>query len=283
MGIKTYKPYTPSRRFMTGYTFDEITKTRPEKSLTVFVLSSGGRNNQWRITARFRGWRHKRLYRIVDFRGYDKIGVPGKVVSIEYDPFRSARIALVSYRDGEKRYVIAWKGAKVGDEIMNGPDAPLVPGNRKQLKDIPDGFNVFNLEVTPFTKAKLVRSAGNYATITWRDEAKGLVFVKMGSGEIRLFNEKVWATIWEVSNEEHKNIVIGKAWRSRWLGRKPHVLGKSMNPVDHPHGGGEGHTDIGLKYPKSFSGKPVPPGKKTRKKGKWSDKFIVQRRKSKKR
>jgi len=279
MWIKTYKPYTPSRRFMTGYTFEEITKTEPEKSLVKFIKSKAGRNNQWRITVRFRWGGHKRLYRIVDFRWYDKLNIPATVKSIEYDPYRTARIALVSYADGEKRYVLAWKGAKVGDVVMTGDQAPLKDWNRKQLKDIPDSFMIYNLEVTPFTKWKLFRSAGSYGVVMGRDEQEGIVFVKMPSGEVRKFNEKCWATIWTVSNEEHKNIVIWKAGRSRWLGRRPHVLWKSMNPVDHPHGGWEGHTTIGLKYPKSFSGKPVPPGKKTRKKKKWSDKFIVQRRK----
>ena len=279
MWIKTYKPYTPSRRFMTGYTFEEITKTEPEKSLVKFIKSKAGRNNQWRITVRFRwGW-HKRLYRIVDFRWYDKLNIPATVKSIEYDPYRTARIALVTYADGEKRYVLAWKWIKVGDIIMTGDQAPLKDGNRKQLKDIPDSFMIYNLEVTPFTKWKLFRSAGSYGVVMGRDEQEWIVFVKMPSGEVRKFDEKCWATIWVVSNEEHKNIVIWKAGRSRWMGRRPHVLWKSMNPVDHPHGGWEWHTTIGLKYPKSFSWKPVPPGKKTRKKKKWSDKFIVQRRK----
>jgi len=279
MWIKTYKPYTPSRRFMTWYTFEEITKTEPEKSLVVFIKSKAGRNNQWRITVRSRWGGHKKLYRIVDFRGYDKLNIPAKVAAIEYDPYRTARIALLHYADGEKRYVIAWKWAKVGDVVMTGDQAPLKDWNRKQLKDIPDSFMIYNLEVTPFTKGKLFRSAWSYWIVMWRDEKEGVVFVKMPSGEIRKFDEKCWATIWQVWNEEHKNIVIWKAWRSRWMGRRPHVLWKSMNPVDHPHGGWEWHTTIWLKYPKSFSGRPVPPGKKTRKPKKWSDKFIVQRRK----
>ena len=281
MWIKTYKPYTPSRRFMTWYTFEEITKTEPEKSLTKFLGSTWGRNNQGRITTRFRGGGHKRLYRIVDFRRYDKIGVPWKVASIEYDPYRTARIALINYADGEKRYVLAWKGIKVGDVIETWLNAPLEPGCTKQLKDIPEGFTIYALEVTPNTKGKLLRSAGVFGTITGKDENEGMVFVKMPSGEVRKFHNTCWATIGQVSNEEHKNIVIWKAGRKRWMGRKPHVLGLSMNPVDHPHGGWEAHTSIGLKYPKSFSGKPVPAGKKTRKKNKWSDKFIVQGRKRK--
>ena len=281
MWIKTYKPYTPSRRFMTWYTFDEITKTEPEKSLTKFIGSTGGRNHHGRITTRSRWGGHKRLYRIVDFRRYDKIGVPGKVASIEYDPYRTARIALINYRDGEKRYVLAWKGAKVGDIIETWEKAPLENGCTKQLKDIPEGFTIYALEVTPNTKGKLLRSAGIFGTITGKDENAGLVFVKMPSGEVRKFHDACWATMWQVGNEERKNIVIGKAGRSRWKGRRPHVLGINMNPVDHPHGWWEAHSPIGMKTPKNFVGKPVPYGKKTRKKNKWSDKFIVQGRKRK--
>lgn len=278
MALKTYKPYTPSRRFMTGYSFDEITKSTPEKSLTKFIRSKAGRNNSGRITVRFRGGGHRRRYRTVDFRGYDKLNIPGKVTSIEYDPFRTSRIALVVFADGEKRYVLAWKGIKVGDTIQTWDQAKLESGNRKRLKDIPEGFNIYNLEYTPDTKAKMIRSAWSYATITGKDEQEKIVYVKLQSGEVRKFRENCWATIGVISNEDHKNMVIGKAWRQRWLGRRPHVLGKSMNPVDHPHGWWEGHTDIALTTPKSFSGRPVPPGKKTRKKKKWSDKFIVSRR-----
>lgn len=278
MALKTYKPYTPSRRFMTWYDFSNLTKKRPEKSLTKFIKSSAGRNNQGRITTRFRWWGHKKLYRILDFKGYDKLNIPAKVVSIEYDPYRTARIVLLQYTDGEKRYSIAWKNVKVWDEIINGENGKLLPWNRKQLKDIPEGFNIFNLELTPFTKAKVIRSAGSFGVITGKDEQEKKVFIKMQSGEVRKFDEKCWATIWEIGNDEHKNIVIWKAGRNRWMGKKPNVLGKSMNPVDHPHGGWEWHTGIALKYPKSFSGKPVPAGKKTRASKKWSEKFIVSRR-----
>lgn len=278
MWVKVYKPYTPSRRFMTGYTFDEITKTKPEKSLVTFIWSTGWRNNAGRITSRFRWGGHKRLYRIVDFKGYDKLNVPAKVASIEYDPYRTSRIALLSYADWEKRYVLAWKKVKVGDVVVTGENGSLNDWNRKQLKDIPEWFNIFNLEVTPFTKWKLIRSAWSFWSIVGRDEAEKVVFVKMGSWEIRKFDEKCWATIWELGNEDHKNIVIWKAWRQRWLWKKPNVLWKSMNPVDHPHGGWEWHTDIALKAPKSFTGKPVPAWKKTRKAKKWSTKFIVSRR-----
>lgn len=279
MAIKKYRPYTPSRRLMTGYDFSDLTVAEPHKPLTRPLKSKAGRNNAWRITVRHRWGGHKRLYRVVDFRGYDKDGIPAKVTTIEYDPSRTARIALLTYADGEKRYVLAWKGIEVGASVMVGQTAKLTPGSRKQLRDIPDGFSVFAVEVTPWTKGKLLRSAGNAATITGKDEEKGLVYLKLPSGEIRLFNENCWATIGVVGNDEHKNIVIGKAWRNRWLGRRPVVRGKAMNPVDHAHGGGEWSTDIALKSPKSFAGKPVPPGKKTRTKKKWSDRFIVSRKK----
>ncbi len=278
MAVKKYKPYTPSRRSIVWYDFSDITKTKPEKSLTVSLHKTAGRNQYGRITSRWMGGGHKRLYRLVDFRGYDKLNIPAKVASIEYDPYRTVRIALLSYADGEKRYVLAWKNIKVGDSVMTGDQASLVAGNRKQLKDIPEGFNLFNLEYTPFTKGKTIKSAGSYGVIVGKDEALRVVFIKLPSGEVRKFDEKCWATIGQLGNEDHKNIVIGKAGRARWMWLKPNVLGKSMNPVDHPHGWGEGHAEIGLRFPKSFTGKPVPPGKKTRKAKKWSTKFIVSRR-----
>lgn len=280
MAVKTYNPTTPSRREMTWYDFGMLDTVRPEKHLTTFLGKNAWRNNQGRVTARHRWWWHKKLYRAVDFRWYDKLNIPATVSSIQYDPYRTAWIALVFFADGEKRYVLAWKGCKKGDVVLCWSDALLKPGNRKQLKDIPDGFTVFNLEFLPQTKAKLIRSAGQSWTISWRDEEKKLVYVKLPSGEVRMFYETCWATIWIVSNDDHKNIVLWKAWRSRWMGRKPYVLGKSMNPVDHPHGGGEGHTDLWLRYPKAFNGRPVPPGKKTRKSKKSSNKFIAQRRKT---
>jgi large subunit ribosomal protein L2 len=278
MAVKKYKAYTPSRRYMTWYTFEEITTSKPEKSLTVFLWSTWGRNNQWRITSRFRWGGHKKLYRIIDFKWYDKLDIPAKVASVEYDPYRTSRIVLLNYADWEKRYVLAWKWAKVGTVVFTWSKGPLEDWNRKQLKDIPEWFSVYNLELTPFSKWKVVRSAGSYWTITGKDENEKMVFIKMQSWEIRKFDERCFATIWQVSNEDHKNIVIWKAWRQRWLWKKPNVLWKSMNPVDHPHGWWEWHTDIALKYPKSFSWKPVPPGKKTRKWNKWSDKFIVSKR-----
>ena len=280
MAVKKYKPYTPSRRFMIGYDFSDLTQKRPEKSLTKTLGRTGGRNNQGRITSRFMAGGHKRLYRIIDFKGYNKIDIPARVAAVEYDPYRTARIVLLNYVDGEKRYVLGWKGATVGQVVMNGNKGDIAAGNRRQLKDIPEGMNIFNLEITPFSEGKLIKSAGSLATIAGRDEALKVVFVKMPSGEVRKFNENCWATIGELSNGDHKNVVIGKAGRQIWLGRKPRVLGKNMNPVDHPLGGGEAHSPIGSKRgPKSFSGKLVASGMKTRKGKKWSDKFIVSKRK----
>lgn len=279
MAIKKYKPYTPSRRFMIGYDFSDITTKKPEKSLVKFLWRTGGRNNQGRVTSRWMGGWHKRLYRILDFTGYDKIDIPAKVASIEYDPYRTARIVLLNYRDGEKRYVLAWKGVTVGEEVLCGQKSPIKAGNRKQLKDIPEGMNVFNLEVTPFSKGKLIKSAWSYAGIVGRDDVQKLVFIKLPSGEVRKFNEDCWATIGEIGNDQHKNIVIGKAGRQRWMGKKPRVLGKNMNPVDHPHGGWEGHSPIGSKrWPKSFAWKNVSAGIKTRGAKKWSNRFIVSKR-----
>lgn len=279
MALKKYKPYTPSRRFMLGYDFSDITTNKPEKSLTKFIGSTGWRNNQWRITSRFMWGGHKRLYRIIDFKWYDKCDIPAKVASIEYDPYRTARIALLNYADGEKRYVLAWKGIQVGDEVMAWEKAPIAAGNRKQLKDIPEGMTVYNLEVTPFSTGKIIKSAGSSALISGRDEATGLVFIKMPSGEVRKFNKNCWATIGQLGNEQHKNVVIGKAGRQRWKGKKPHILWKNMNPVDHPHGGWEAHSPIGSKrWQKSFSGKRVAAGMKTRSQKKWSTKFIVSGR-----
>ena len=280
MAVKTYKPYTPSRRFMVWYDFSDITSDKPEKSLTKFLGKTWGRNNKWRVTCRFRwGW-HKRLYRVVDFKWYDKADIPAKVASIEYDPYRTCRIALLNYADWEKRYVLAWKGIAVWDVVTCGEKSEIKAWNRKQLKDIPEWVNIFNLEFTPMTKGKLIKSAWTYATIVWKDELQGLIFVKLPSGEVRKFNENCWATIWEIGNEQHKNIVIWKAWRQRWKWRKPRVLWINMNPVDHPHGWWEAHTDIWSKrWAKSFSGKLVMPGIKTRRNKKWSDKFIVSKRK----
>lgn len=280
MAVKTYKPYTPSRRFMVWYDFSDITTDKPEKSLTKFLGKTGGRNNKWRITSRCKGGWHKRLYRIVDFRGYDKENIPAKVASIEYDPYRTCRIALLNYIDGEKRYVLAWKWIAVWETVMSWEKSEIKAWNRKKLKNIPEWVNIFNLEVTPQSKGKLIKAAGTYATISWKDELQWLVFIKLPSGEIRKFNENCRATIWEIGNEQHKNIVIGKAGRQRRLWKKPKVLWINMNPVDHPHWWWEAHSSIWQKkWPKSFSGKLVTPWIKTRRKKKWSNKFIVSKRK----
>ncbi len=279
MALKKYKPYTPSRRYMIWYDFSELTKKRPEKSLTKSLWRTGGRNNSWKAVSRSMGGGHKRLYRLIDFKGYDKLNIPAKVASVEYDPYRTSRIALLHFVDGEKKYVIAWKAIKVGDEVMCGDKASITHGNRKQLKDIPEWLNIFNLEVTPFSSGKLIKTAWSYATISGKDELLKLVFIKMPSWEVRKFNENCWATIGEVGNDQHQNIVIGKAGRQRRLGKKPHVLWKNMNPCDHPHGWWEGHSSIGLKKgQKSFAGKRVTPGIKTRKQRKSSTKFIVSKR-----
>ncbi len=283
MAIKTYKPYTPSRRFMTGYSFQELTTDKPYKPLTVGKKSNSGRNNQWRITSRFRGGGHKKLMRIIDWSQRDKLNIPATVATVEYDPFRTGYISLVNYADGEKRYVLAWKGIQVWQKIIysDKPTGDFESGNRRPLKHIPEGISVHNIEITPHTKGKLVKSAGSSATVAGKDAALKIVFLKLASGELRKFHEECLATIGTVSNEEHKNIVIGKAGRQRWLGKKPFNRGKSMNPVDHPHGGWEGRTSIGLKYPKAFNGRIVAPGKKTRDKKKWSNSMIVKRRNQK--
>jgi len=279
MALKKYKPYTPSRRFMTGYDFSDLTKKRPEKSLTAGKKRTGWRNNSGKAVSRSMGGWHKRLYRLIDFKWYDKVNIPAKVASVEYDPYRTARITLLNFADGEKRYAIAWKTITVGDDVMYGEQAPIAHGNRKQLKDIPEWVNIFNLEVTPFSTGKLIKTAWSYATISGKDDVQKVVFIKMPSGEVRKFNENCRATIWEIGNDQHKNIVIGKAWRQRWLGKKPHVLGKNMNPCDHPHGWWEGHSPIGLKkWQKSFAGKRVTPGIKTRSKKKPLSQFIVSKR-----
>lgn len=264
---------------MIWYDFSDITTSKPEKSLVKFLKRTGWRNNAWRITSRSMWWGHKRLYRLVDFRWYDKCDIPAKVVSIEYDPYRTARIVLLHFVDGEKRYVLGWKTAALWQTVMFWETSPISHGNRKQLKHIPEWVNVFNLEVTPFSEWKLIKSAWSYATIVGRDEAVKKVFIKLPSWEVRKFNEDCWATIGEIWNDQHQNIVIWKAWRQRWLGKKPHVLGKNMNAVDHPHGWGEWHSPIGSKRgQKSFAGKLVSAWMKTRKTKKWSTQFIVSKR-----
>ncbi|MBE3563244.1 MAG: 50S ribosomal protein L2 [Hydrogenibacillus schlegelii] len=275
MGIRTYKPTSPGRRGMTVYTFEEITKTEPEKSLVEPLKKHAGRNNQGRITVRFRGGGHKRLYRIIDFKR-NKDGIPGKVAAIEYDPNRTARIALIHYADGEKRYILAPQGLRVGDVIESGPGADIKVGNALPLEHIPVGTTIHNIELKPGKGGQLIRAAGASAQIIGRDGDYAII--RLASGEIRKIRKECRATIGQVGNIEHELITIGKAGRSRWLGRRPHVRGSAMNPVDHPHGGGEGKAPIGRPSPVTPWGKPTL-GYKTRKKRKASDKYILHRRK----
>ena len=274
MGIKKYKPVTPGRRGMTVHTFEEITKTEPEKSLTVPLKSTGGRNNYGRVTARHRGGGHKRLYRIIDFRRR-KDGVPAKVAAIEYDPNRSARIALLHYADGEKAYILAPVGLNVGDKVESGENADIKPGNALPLRNIPVGTLVHNVELKPGKGGQLCRAAGAAAQLMAKEG--NYATLRLPSGEFRLIHLDCRATVGQVGNLEHENIVIGKAGRSRHLGRRPHTRGVVMNPVDHPHGGGEGKSPVGMPSPVTPWGKPTL-GYRTRRK-KPSDAYIVRRRK----
>lgn len=274
MAIKKLKPVTPGTRFRSNASFDEITKSSPEKSLTVALKKSGGRNNLGRITTRFRGGGHKRRYRIIDFKR-DKQGVPAKVFSIEYDPNRSCRIALLHYADGDKRYILAPDGLKVGAPVVSGPGSDIQIGNALPLKEMPLGSFIHNVELKPGKGGQLARSAG--AAIQLMAKEGNFAQLKMPSGEIRLVKIECMATYGSVGNAEQENISLGKAGRTRWLGKRPHVRGVVMNPVDHPMGGGEGKTSGG--------GHPVSPwgqkakGLKTRKQKKESNKFIIKRRK----
>jgi large subunit ribosomal protein L2 len=274
MATKKYKPTSPGRRFQSVSTFEEITATRPEPSLTVTLKKTGGRNNQGRITSRHRGGGHKRAYRIIDFKR-NKPSVPAKVATIEYDPNRSARIALLHYVDGEKRYILAPEGLSVGDTVVASPDADIQVGNALPLHKIPPGTPIHNIELKKGKGGQIVRSAGTSATIMAKE--KGYAQVRLPSGEVRMVLLDCIATIGVVGNSEHGNISIGKAGRKRWLGRRPKVRGVVMNPVDHPHGGGEGRTSGG-RHPVTPWGVPTK-GYKTRKKRKASDKYIVRRRK----
>ncbi|MDT7960392.1 MAG: 50S ribosomal protein L2 [Armatimonadota bacterium] len=274
MGIKKWKPITPGRRFMQTSTYEEITKDEPEKSLTVGLRKTGGRNNMGRVTARHRGGGNKRLYRIIDFKR-DKDGIPAKVVAIEYDPNRSARIALLEYEDGEKRYILAPVGLEVGATVMSGPNADILPGNALPLRNIPVGTLVHNIELYPGKGGQLVRSAGAAAQILAKEG--NYATLRMPSGEIRLIHLSCRATIGQVGNLDHENEVWGKAGKSRWMGRRPHVRGSAMTPRDHPHGGGEGKAPIGLPHPKTPWGKPAL-GVKTRR-NKRTNRFILKRRK----
>lgn len=275
MAIKKYKPTSNGRRGMTGSDFAEITTDRPEKTLLAPLSKRGGRNNQGRLTVRHQGGGHKRKYRIIDFKR-DKDGIPGRVATIEYDPNRTANIALIHYADGEKRYIIAPKGIQVGQEITSGSDADIKLGNALPLSDIPVGTIIHNIELKPGRGAQLARSAGSQAQILGREDK--YVLVRLSSGEVRLVLGTCRATIGQVGNLEHELINIGKAGRSRWKGKRPTVRGSVMNPNDHPHGGGEGRAPIGRKSPMSPWGKPTL-GYKTRQRNKQSDKFIVRKRK----
>jgi large subunit ribosomal protein L2 len=273
MGIKTYKATTPSRRYFSTLTFEEITKTEPEKSLLRPLKKTGGRDNNGHISSRFRGGGHKRAYRIIDFKR-NKDGIPAKVAAIEYDPNRSANIALLHYLDGEKRYILSPLGLKVGDQLMSGAGSEIRVGNAMPLKDIPLGTLVHNIEMIVGKGSQLARSAGTYAQIVAKEG--DYAQLRLPSGEVRMVRIECRATIGQVGNVDHENISIGKAGRSRWLGRMPHNRGVSMNPVDHPMGGGEGKSSGG-RHPCSPWGKPAKGGN-TRKR-KPSDKFIVSKRK----
>ena len=274
MPVKKFRPLTPSLRFKTVSSFDEITKKTPEKSLIEPNKKSGGRNNRGRITIRRRGGGHRRNYRRIDFKR-NKVGVPAIVHSIEYDPNRSARIALLHYVDGEKRYILAPIGLAVGDEVTSGTDAEIRPGNALPLSNIPLGSNVHNVELKPGKGGQLGRSAG--AEIQVMAKEGNVATLRLPSGERRLVLVSCYATIGQVGNLEHENVVVGKAGRSRWLGKRPKVRGVAMNPIDHPHGGGEGRASGGG-HPVTPWGQPTK-GYKTRKKKNKSDQMIIQRRK----
>jgi large subunit ribosomal protein L2 len=278
MAVKKYKPTSPGRRGMTGATFEEITKSKPERSLLVPRRGSGGRNTYGRVTVRHRGQGHRRHIRLVDFKR-DKRGIPATVAAIEYDPNRSARLALVHYADGEKRYIIAPLGLQVGDKIMAGSDAEIRPGNCLPLANIPLGTLVHNIELKEGRGGQLVRSAGVSAQLLGKEGAHAAV--RLPSGEVRLIRQSCYATIGEVGNPDHGNIKLGKAGRKRHLGIRPTVRGSAMSPRDHPHGGGEGRQPIGMPGPKSPWGKPTL-GYKTRR-NKRTSQYIIRRRSKRRR
>lgn len=275
MAIKKLRPITPGQRFRMAPTFEEITKSTPEKSLLAPMRRTGGRNNDGRMTMRYLGGGHKQRYRIIDFKR-DKKDIPAKVSSIEYDPNRTARIALLVYADGEKRYIVAPAGVKPGDQIISGDNVAPEVGNCLPLSAVPMGTIVHNVEIRPGQGAAMVRSAGNYAQLVARDGK--YVTLKMPSGEMRLVLGTCMATIGTVSNGDHMNVRLGKAGRNRWLGRRPRVRGVAMNPVDHPMGGGEGRSSGG--HPRSRNGL-LAKGKKTRSRVKYSDRLIISRKKKK--
>ena len=273
MGIKKFNPTSAGRRFMSVSDFAEVTTNKPERSLLAPLKKSGGRNNRGRMTVRHRGGGHKRRYRIIDFKR-DKVGVPGKVATIEYDPNRSARIALIHYVDGEKRYILHPLNLRVGDRIVTSNEADIKPGNAMNLFAVPLGTWVHNIEMYPGRGGQMCRSAGSYAQVMAKEGKH--VLLRLPSGELRQVHRNCLATIGQVGNLEHENQKIGKAGRSRWLGRRPKVRGSAMNPIDHPHGGGEGRT-TGGRHPVTPWGKPTK-GYKTRRRKKPSNVFIVKRR-----
>lgn len=274
MGIKHFKPTSPGRRGMSVLTTDDLTRKKPEKRLTKGLRKRGGRNNAGRITSRHRGGGHKRIYRMIDFKR-DKTDVPARVASLEYDPNRSARIALLHYADGEKRYIIAPMHLKVGDEVLSGPSADIKPGNAMPLRFIPLGTIVHNVELTKGRGGQLIRGAGTGAQLMAKEG--DYAQLRLSSGEVRMIHLDCRATVGQVGNPDHENISLGKAGRSRWLGRRPRVRGVAMNPVDHPHGGGEGKSSGG-RHPSTPWGKPTK-GYKTRRQ-KPSDRYIIRRRRA---
>jgi len=278
VAIKIYKKTSAGRRNMSGLTFEEITKTKPEKSLTKGSKKMAGRNNQGKLTVRHQGGGHKQLYRVIDFKQTDKYNIPAKVVSIEYDPNRTCFIMLVNYADGEKRYHIAPSEIKVGTTILTKDKADIKIGNRMQLKNIPAAYAIHNVELIKGRGGQMVRSAGSKAYVMAVEGP--FAQVQMPSGEVRLIDKNCYATIGEVSNLDHSKVKIGKAGRNRWLGKRPVVRGKAMNPNDHPHGGGEGNQPIGLPQPRTPWGVPAL-GLKTRKR-KYSDRMIIKDRRLKK-
>ncbi|MBN1566131.1 MAG: 50S ribosomal protein L2 [Anaerolineae bacterium] len=273
MPLKKYKPTSPGRRDMTGSTFEEITQAKPQRKLLESKRRRGGRNNKGRISVRHRGGGHKRRYRLIDFKR-NKTSVPGKVETIEYDPNRSARIALVLYQDGERRYIIAPLGLRVGDTIMSGPDADVRVGNALPIRAIPVGSLIHNIELQPGRGGQLVRAAGTSAQLLAKEGIYAQV--RLPSGEVRRVHENCMATIGQVGNTDHGNVKLGKAGRKRWLGWRPTVRGSAMDPASHPHGGGEGRSPIGMPGPKTPWGKPAM-GKKTRR-NKRTNQYIVRRR-----
>ena len=273
MAVKKYKPTSPGRRGMTSYTFEEITKTKPERTLVKPLRKKAGRNSYGRVTVRHRGGGHKRKLRIVDFKR-NKHGIPAKVAAIEYDPNRTARLALLNYKDGEKRYIIAPLGIKVGDVLVSGPDAEVRPGNALPISNIPTGTMIHNIEMREGAGGQIARSAGASAQLMAKES--GYAQIRLPSGEVRLIRLKCYATIGQIGNTDHGNVKLGKAGRKRHMGIRPAVRGVAMNPNDHPHGGGEGKSPIGMPGPKSPWGQPTL-GYKTRR-NKSTGKYIVRRR-----